>query len=607
MQRSAQTEQALLRVARTLAAAIDVEEITSEITATALELTGATGAYVERVISPTGLVTVIANAGEGTPPHGTNVPFPGSLTEELINSGEPIMIDTLVSLGKGMAPYLEKACARCAGLVVPLLTEGDVVGTLVLLKSHESMQSGGRRFDERDATTARLLGDLVSVALKRIAREEQAMRDERRSRFLATASIMLSSSLELPTTLNSLANLAIEAIADWCVIDVAASDGSIARVAGAHKDTSRLPLVRALMDGFPPESGSNVPAARTLKAGEPIVLNDLTSESIRSIARNAEHAELVERIGMRSLMSIPLSMGGDHLGVVTFVRDSDAPPFDDNDLLFAQDLATRAALAVSNARHYADAEEARAQAEQDRLALERAVEGKARLIRGFSHDIKNPLGAADGYAQLLLDGLLGELTDKQKESLQRMRSGIATALGLINDVVEFSRAESGQIEVRPSPFNADALVREVVAEHHATAEQAGARVVAGVLAGGQLTCDAIRIRQILGNLVSNAIKYGGSDGEITVSVERDNGEHPRISFSVTDRGQGIPVEKQHLLFEEFTRLHTGKKEGSGLGLAISRRIARVLGGDITVESAAGSGSTFTLWIPAAREQPATRE
>jgi signal transduction histidine kinase len=97
--------------------------------------------------------------------------------------------------------------------------------------------------------------------------------------------------------------------------------------------------------------------------------------------------------------------------------------------------------------------------------------------------------------------------------------------------------------------------------------------------------------------VTNAIKYGGSEGEIVVSVTCESGETPRMLFSVSDAGQGIPVEKQHLLFEEFTRLHTGKKEGSGLGLAISRRIARFLGGDILVDSAAGRGSTFTLWVP----------
>lgn len=611
MQERGQTERALLRVARALAAATDVDEITREITGTALELTGATGVYIERIISADSTVVVIANTGTGTPPHGTIVPYPGSLTQDIIEAGEPVVMETILALGADMAPHVAESCKSCGGIVVPLLAEGDVVGTLVLLRTREV-----KPFDEHDTSIARLLGDLASVALKRVANDaavqlerdrlfaheiaarSAAQVEERRARFLASASTMLASSLELPTTLQNLANLAIEAIADWCVIDVLTSDGSIDRVAAAHNDPSKREYLAELVALYAPDSDSEHPSARTLNSGEPVTLNNLTTSQLRSISRSDEHAQLAARLGINSVLSVPLKMGGDMLGALTLVRGHAAGIFEPGEIAFAQDLASRAALAISNARHYTAAEQARGQAEQDRLELERVIQGKSRLIRGFSHDIKNPLGAADGYAQLLLDGLMGELTEKQHQAIDRIRTGIATALDLINDVVEFSRAETGQIEVRPSPFNADALVREVVLEHRAAAEQAGVQVTAGALDGGPMTCDAIRIRQILGNLVTNAIKYGGTDGDIVVGVVREDGEFPRVLFSVADAGQGIPVEKQHLLFEEFTRLHTGKKEGSGLGLAISRRIARVLGGDILVDSAAGRGSTFTLWVPA---------
>lgn len=612
MQEPTQTERAILRVARTLAAAVDVEDITREITTTALELTGATGVYIERIISADGTVVVIANTGQGTPPHGTIVPYPGSLTEEIIESGEPMMLDSLSTMGKGMAPYIQESCHDCRGIIVPLQAEGHVAGSLVLLRARTASA-----FNERDASTARVLGDLASVALKRIAndaaiQEERdrhiareiaarsaAQLEERRARFLASASSMLASSLDLPTTLQNLANLAIDAIADWCVIDVLRDDGCIDRVAAAHSDPSKRELLAQVVQMYAPDANSgDHPSVRTLLDGETVTLNNLTTEQLRSMSRSDEHARIGARLGTHSIMSVPLKMGGDVLGALTLVRGPAAGVFHAADAAFAEDLASRATLAISNARHYSAAEDARGAAEQDRLELVRVVEGKSRLIRGFSHDIKNPLGAADGYAQLLLDGLMGELTEKQTQSIGRIRMGIATALSLINDVVEFSRAESGQIEVRPSPFNTDALVREVVLEHRGAAEQAGVRVTTGLLTGGAMTSDAIRIRQILGNLVINAIKYGGTDGDIVVSVTRDVDDHPRVMFSVADSGQGIPVEKQHLLFEEFTRLHTGKKEGSGLGLAISRRIARVLGGDILVDSAAGRGSTFTLWVPA---------
>ncbi len=607
MQEPTQTERALLRVARTLAAAIAVEEITSEITATALELTGATGVYVERVIASDGTVEVIANAGVGTPEYGTRVPYPGSLTEEIIGSGEPLLMDTFESLGKSMAPYLERTCSGCAGLIVPLFSEGDVVGTLVLLRA-----AGTDRFTDRDASTARVLGDLTSVALRRVIREAiirdrerdarmAAERDERSANFLVSAGILLASSLDMPTTMQTLAGIVIEDLADWCVIDIVTEDGQLERVAGAHRDPAKQAVLDVLVARYPPLAASENPVSRAFRDGDPVTINGVTSEQLRAISRSDEHAAMAAELGVASILAMPLAMGGTVLGVMTLMRNADTGPFGVDDVSCVQDLASRAALAVSNARHFAAANQSHGEAEQGRQELERVIESKARLIRGFSHDIKNPLGAADGYAQLLVDGLMGELTAKQAESIGRIRAGIATALSLINDVVEFSRAESGQMEVRQSPFNADALVREVIEEHRAEAERSGARLMAGELAGGQITCDAIRIRQILGNLVINAIKYAGGDSPIVLSVRRSDGvvdESSRILFAVADEGQGIPVEKQHLLFEEFQRLHMGKKEGSGLGLAISRRIARVLGGDLTVESAAGRGSTFTLWIPA---------
>jgi PAS domain S-box-containing protein len=433
------------------------------------------------------------------------------------------------------------------------------------------------------------------------ARESEARAhaemEERRSSFLTSAGVLLSTSLDMGTTLQNLATLAIQSIADWCVIDLVTESGAAERVAGAHADPMQQPLIDEMMQ-YPVDLSSETPAAHALRDGEPLILNDLTEDQLRGMTRSDEYVDLIaNRLKTRSVMALPLHVGGDLFGVITLVRTSQAARFHTHELSFLQDLSSRAALAVSNARHYAAAEAARAEAEVGRQELESVIEGKSRLIRGFSHDIKNPLGAADGYAQLLLDGLMGELSDRQRGSIERIRAGIATALSLINDVVEFSRAESGQIEVRPHPFNADALVREVVDEHRAAAEQAGITVAIGELRGVDLTCDATRIRQILGNLISNAIKYGSTNGDVEVAVHRDTDESPRVVFSVADSGPGIPIEKQHLQFEEFTRLHTGRKEGSGLGLAISRRIARVLGGDILVDSGADRGSTFTLWIP----------
>ena len=174
MQEQTYTE-SLLRVARTLAAVSDITKIAEEVTRTAVELTGAMSAYVERVISRNGDVVVIAGSGERIPANGIVVPFPGSLTEDLAASGEPLVIDSVRSVGAGMAPYLTEACGECAGLIVPLLSEGDLVGCMVLLRDLSDPA-----FTRKEASTARLLGDLASVALRRVTREaELQMRQER--------------------------------------------------------------------------------------------------------------------------------------------------------------------------------------------------------------------------------------------------------------------------------------------------------------------------------------------------------------------------------------------------------------------------------------------
>lgn len=257
---------------------------------------------------------------------------------------------------------------------------------------------------------------------------------------------------------------------------------------------------------------------------------------------------------------------------------------------------------------------ARAEADARREELQRLTESRARLVRGFSHDVKNPLGAADGYLQLLEDGIMGEISEKQKESLARARASLHSALGLIGDLVDLARAEAGQLEVHRAPADVGALALELAESYRA---QAGAR---GLELSSEIppdlpsvVTDAARVRQILGNLLSNAVKYT-ERGEVVVRAsEREDGPRPGcwLAVEVEDTGPGIPEEKRELLFQEFIRLDPRASDGAGIGLAISRRIARLLGGEITVEGEVGKGSLFTLWLPlepAAGEAPeASRE
>jgi len=216
--------------------------------------------------------------------------------------------------------------------------------------------------------------------------------------------------------------------------------------------------------------------------------------------------------------------------------------------------------------------------------------------------VKNPLGAADGFAALLEEGIGGELSEQQCKSVQRIRRSIKTSLQLIHDLLELARAEAGQIPIDRERTDVGAVVCEVAGDYRAQATAAGITLECRAQTGMVADTDPMRLRQIMANILSNAVKYA-PHGTVTldVAVRSDGGPHPGrwVTASVADTGPGIPSEKQESIFQEFTRLDPTAQPGAGVGLAISRRIARLLGGDLTVESEIGRGATFTVWLPVA--------
>ncbi len=266
------------------------------------------------------------------------------------------------------------------------------------------------------------------------------------------------------------------------------------------------------------------------------------------------------------------------------------------------DITDQIQAAVERERLLRREQDARNEAVRQREELERVSESRLRLMRGFSHDVKNPLGAADGHAQLLEDGMLGELTPKQAESIQRIRRSIQSSLHLINELLELARAEAGQLELDCAPTDIVALVLEATEDYRAQANAAGLGLDIQLPDRRIVTrTDPERVRQILNNLLSNAVKYT-HQGSITVRPDvrarnplKDHVEC--IAIDVSDTGPGIAPDKTELIFQEFSRLDPEAKQGAGVGLAISRRIARIMGGDITVRSEVGQGSVFTVWLP----------
>lgn len=277
-------------------------------------------------------------------------------------------------------------------------------------------------------------------------------------------------------------------------------------------------------------------------------------------------------------------------------------------LLFLLAAAAAFAVALLNTRIRklaADAERRRRQVEMAMQQTERAVAARADLIRGFTHDVKNPLGVADGYAELLELGLRGEMAPRQLETIGRIRNSIQGAIEITNELLDLSRLEGGGLQVKRDRIDLLRLVEEMVEQHSTAAESIGLALFCAKKRGSRerilVYTDPERVRQILQNLISNAMKYTPAPGQIEVAVEAapaaDDGTGAWARIRVTDSGPGIPQEEQERIFDEFHRVPGTSGSGHGLGLAISRRIANLLGGDVTVQSVPGEGATFVLSLP----------
>lgn len=407
-------------------------------------------------------------------------------------------------------------------------------------------------------------------------------RRENHLRVLTAAADVLGASSDYQETLRELANAVVPDLADWCVVDIFESRGTN-RVAVAHPDPAKLRLAEELQRRYPSDPGQPGGPATVARTGEPLVIPEVTEEMLRRGARDDEHLAQLRELDMRSAVVLPLSARGAVLGVMTLVRGASTRAYSEGDLPLLTELARRAAMAVDNARLVHD--------------TTRALRVRDEFLATLSHDMRTPLATVLGYLQISRRQVrrmagaerLGEYLERAERTTIRMAH-------LVSELMDVSLITAGQpIPLTVEAVDVNELVEQSVSEHR---QLDGVHELVMEPADGPALAmtDPSRIERIIDNLLSNAFKFSPEGSAVTVRVRVASDE---VTVSVTDCGVGIPAEELPLVFERFHRASTAAgAPGIGLGLSGSREVARRMGGDLIAESRVGSGSTFTLRIPA---------
>jgi adenylate cyclase len=309
--------------------------------------------------------------------------------------------------------------------------------------------------------------------------------------------------------------------------------------------------------------------------------------------------DVIQRAGFRAVLTVPL-LGADRIVGALVVRRKEPGEFSQSAIHLLETFGAQSVLAIQNARLFQEIEEKSRE-------LELASEHKSQFLASMSHELRTPLNAIIGLTEMMVANTARFGTDRALEPLNRVHRAGSHLLGLINQVLDLSKIEAGKLELNPESVNLAPLIDEVVGTARQLAEQNKNRLV--VEADGKLgavTVDPMRLRQILLNLLSNACKFT-KDGEVALRVRKVADGRSWIEFAVSDTGIGMTPEQQAKLFEEFTQADSSTARrfgGTGLGLAIARKLARMMGGDVTVTSEPGKGSVFTIRLPGSTDVPA---
>jgi len=308
---------------------------------------------------------------------------------------------------------------------------------------------------------------------------------------------------------------------------------------------------------------------------------------------NPQSAALADLAGARSVLVVPMLKDEQVIGTLSIYRDVPVP-FSERQIELVSNFAKQAVIAIENARLLKEIQDKSRQ-----LAV--ASEHKSQFLASMSHELRTPLNAIIGLTEMMVTSASRFGTEKAQEPLRRVNAAGTHLLSLINEILDLSKIEAGKLELNPEPVNLTRLIDEVVGTAGQLAEKNKNRLIVEAQENlGALNADSMRLKQILLNLLSNACKFT-KEGEVALRVRKVADGRDWVELAVADTGIGLTTEQQAKLFQEFTQadsLTARRYGGTGLGLAISRKLARMMGGDVTVTGEPGKGSVFTVRLPA---------
>jgi GAF domain-containing protein len=468
-------------------------------------------------------------------------------------------------------------------LAVPMLKDNELAGVIIIYRQEV------RPFTDKQIELVRNFAAQAVIAIENTrllnelrARTSDLARSVEELRALGEVSQAVNSTLDLQTVLDTIVAKAAQ---------ISGTEAGAIYVLDERQGEFQLSATFGMTDQM-------IAAVRNMHAeiSEAVGLATETHEPSQiadlSDAPSTPVNDTILRAGYRARLLVPLMRYGRVVGALV-VRRKAPGEFAMNTVDLLKTFAAQSVLAIQNARLFAEIEDKSRQ-------LQLASEHKSQFVSSVSHELRTPLNAIIGLTEMMVSNAARFGTEKALEPLQRVNRAGQHLLGLINQVLDLSKIEAGKLELNPQTVELRPLIDEVIGTARQLAEQNKNRLVVEVQESlGSLTVDPMRLRQILLNLLSNACKFTKS-GEVKLRASRVRNGRSWVELSVSDTGIGMTAEQQAKLFEEFSQADATTAQrfgGTGLGLAITRKLARMMGGDVTVASEPGKGSVFTVRLP----------